>query len=70
MSTGTMIALAAALVLGAATAAAAVINYQVSTSHTALASQNDSATVAAQNQGAGCDTNEAPIFQEQWPLHY
>jgi hypothetical protein len=70
MSTGTMIALAAALILGAATAAVAMINYEVNASVVAFASQNDPAAVAAQNTVAGCDTNEAPIFRGQWPLNY
>ena len=25
---------------------------------------------ASANPVAGCDTNEAPIFRGQWPLHY
>jgi hypothetical protein len=70
MSSETMIALAAALILGAGTAAVATINYEVNASLAAFASQNDPATVAAQNPVAGCDTNEAPIFRGQWPLHY
>ena len=70
MSTGTKIALTAALVLGAATAAAAMINYEVNAPLAAFAPQNDLAAVSAQNPVAGCDTDEAPIFQGQWPLHY
>lgn len=70
MSTQTMTALAAALLLGAATAAVAVINYDVNASPAASTPQNNAAAVAAQNPGAGCDTNEAPIFRGQRPLHY
>ncbi len=66
MSTETKIALAVALVLGA-TAAVAMINYDVNASPAASTPQNNAAAVAAQNPGAGCDTNEAPIFR---PLHY
>src|SRR5262249_50994586 len=62
MSTRTMIALAAALVLGAAAAALATIDYEVSASFAAFAPQNDPAAVSAQNPVAGCDTDEAPIF--------
>jgi hypothetical protein len=70
MSTQTMIALAAAFVLGAAAAAVATINYEVNASLAAFAPQNDLAAVSAQNPVASCDTDEAPIFQGQWPLHY
>jgi hypothetical protein len=69
MSTMTMIALAAALVLGAATAAAAM-NYEVNASLAAFAPQKEPAAVAAQNSVAGCDTEEAPIFRTQRPLLY
>jgi hypothetical protein len=69
MSTETKIALAVALVLGA-TAAVAMINYDVNASPAASTPQNNAAAVAAQNPGAGCDTNEAPIFGGQRPLHY
>jgi hypothetical protein len=70
MSTETMIAVAAALVLGAGTAAVAMINYEANAPLAAFAPQNDPAAVSAQNPVAGCDTDEAPIFQGQWPLHY
>jgi hypothetical protein len=70
MSTHTMVALAAALVLGAAAAAVATINYEVNASLATLAPQNDLAAVAAQTPVAGYDTNEAAIFRGQWPLHY
>jgi hypothetical protein len=70
MSIGTMMVAATALVLGAATAAVAIINHEVNTSIAAFAPQNDLAAVSAQNPVAGCDTDEAPIFQGQWPLHY
>jgi hypothetical protein len=70
MSIQTMVALAAALVLGAATAAVAMINHEVNASLAAVAPQNDPAAVSAQNPVAGCDTNEAPIFRGQRPLHY
>src|SRR5215831_18750694 len=52
------------------TAAAAMINYEANAPLAAFAPQNDAAAVSAQNPVAGCDTNEAPIFQGQWPLHY
>jgi hypothetical protein len=65
-----MVALAAVLVLGAAMAAAAMINYEVNASLLAFAPQNDPAAVSAQNPVAGCDTDEAHIFRGQWPLHY
>ena len=42
MSSETMLALVAALVLGAATAAVAMINYEVNASLVAFAPQNDS----------------------------
>jgi len=70
MSTETMIAVAAALVLGAGTAAVAMINYEANAPLAVFAPQNDPAAVSAQNPVAGCDTDEAPIFQGQWPLHY
>jgi len=70
MSTGTMIALAAALVLGAATAAVAMINHEVNASLAAFVPQNAPAAVTAQNPLTGCDTDESAIFREQWPLHY
>jgi len=70
MSTQTMVGLAAALVLGAATAAVAIINHEANTSIAAFAPQNDPAAVSAQNPAASCDTDEAPIFQGQWPLYY
>jgi hypothetical protein len=70
MSTETMIAVAAALVLGASTAAVAMINYEANAPLAAFAPQNDPAAVSAQKPVAGCDTDEAPIFQGQWPLHY
>jgi hypothetical protein len=70
MSIQTMVGLAAALVLGAATAAMAIINHEVNTSIAAFAPQNDLAAVSAQNPVTDCDTDEAPIFQGQWPLHY
>jgi hypothetical protein len=70
MSTGTMITLAAALILGAATAAMAMINYEVNASLAAFAPQNDPAAVSAQHRVAGCDTNEPAIFRGQWPLTY
>ena len=69
MSTETKIALAVALVLGA-TAAVAMINFDVNASPAASTPHNNPAAVAAQNPGAGCDTNEAPIFRGQRPLHY
>jgi len=69
MSTETKIALAVALVLGA-TAAVAMINYDVNASPPASTPQNNPAAVSAQNPVAGCDTDETPIFQGQWPLHY
>ena len=50
--------------------AVAVINYDVNASPAASTPQNNAAAVAAQNPGAGCDTNEAPIFRGQRPLHY
>ena len=68
MSTETMIAVPAALVLG--TAAVAMINYEAHAPLAAFAPQNDPAAVSVQNPVAGCDTDEAPIFQGQWPLHY
>ena len=68
MSTETKIAFAVALVLGAT--AVAMINYDVNASPAASTPQNNPAAVAAQNPGAGCDTNEAPIFRGQRPLHY
>jgi hypothetical protein len=70
MSTETMIALAAALVLGAGTAAVAMINYEANTSLAAFAPQNEPAAVSVQNPVAGCDTDESTIFRGQWPLHY
>jgi hypothetical protein len=70
MSTQTMVGLAAALVLGAGTAAVAMINYEANAPLAAFAPENDPAAVSAQNPLAGCDTDEAPIFQGQWPLHY
>ena len=70
MSTKTMIGLAVALALGAATVAVAMTNYKVNASLAAFAPQNDPTAAAAQNPVAGCDTNEAPIFRGQWPLHY
>ena len=70
MSTETTIALTAALVLGASTAAVAMINYEANAPLAAFAPQNDPAAVSAQNPVAGCDTDEAPIFQGQWPLNY
>jgi hypothetical protein len=70
MSTQIMIALAAALVLGAATAAVAMINYEANAPLAAFPSQNDPAAVSAQNPVAACDTDAAPIFRGQWPLHY
>ena len=70
MSTETMITVAAALVLGAGTAAVAMINSEANAPLAAFAPRNDPAAVSAQNPVAGCDTNEAPIFQGQWPLHY
>jgi hypothetical protein len=70
MSTETMIAVAAALVLGAGTTAVAMINYEANASLVAFAPQHNPAAVSAQNPVAGCDTNEAPIFRGQWPLHY
>jgi hypothetical protein len=70
MSTETMIAVAAALVLGAGTVAVAMINYEVNAPLAAFAPRNDPAAVSAQNPVAGCDTDEAPIFQGQRPLHY
>ena len=69
-STDTMIAVAAALVLVAGTAAVAMINDEANAPLAAFAPQNDPAAVSAQNPVAGCDTDEAPIFQGQWPLHY
>jgi hypothetical protein len=69
LSTETMIALAVALVLGA-TAAVAMINYDVNASLAASTPQNNPAAGATQNPEAGCDTNEAPIFRGQRPLHY
>src|SRR5262249_17149254 len=36
----------------------------------AFAPPNAPAAVSARNPVAGCDTDEAPIFQGQWPLHY
>jgi hypothetical protein len=69
MSTETKIALAVALVLGA-TPAVAMINYEANAPLAAFAPQNDPAAVSAQNPVAGCDTDEATIFQGQWPLHY
>src|SRR5262249_35714974 len=53
-----------------ATAAVAMINYEVNASPAAATPHNNPAAVAAQNPGAGCDTNEAPIFRGQRPLHY
>jgi hypothetical protein len=70
MSTDTMIAVAAALVLGAGTAAVAMINYEANAPLAAFAPQNDPAAVSTQNPVAGCDTDEAPIFQGQSPLYY
>ena len=70
MSTETMIGLGVALALGAAAAAVAMTNHEVNASLAAFAPQNDPAAVSAQNPVAGCDTNEAPIFRGQWPLHY
>ena len=70
MSTETMIALTEALIFGASTAAVAMINYEANAPLAAFAPQNDPAAVSAQNPVAGCDTDEAPIFQGQWPLHY
>jgi hypothetical protein len=70
MSTQIMIALAAALVLGAATAAVAMINYEVNASLAAFPPQNDPAAVSTRNPVVGCETNEAPIFRGQWPLNY
>ena len=70
MSTKTTIGLAVVLALGAATAAVAMTNYEVNASLAAFAAQNDPAAAAAQNPVAGCDTNEAPIFRGQRPLHY
>jgi hypothetical protein len=70
MSTETMIALAAALVLSAGTAAVAMINDEANASLAAVAPQNDPAAVSAQKPVAGCDTNESTIFRGQWPLHY
>jgi hypothetical protein len=70
MSTQTMIALAAALVLGAGTAAVAMINYEANASLAAFVPQNAPAAVSAQNPVADCDTNESTIFRVQWPLHY
>ena len=70
MSTETMIAVTAALVLGASRAAVAMINYEAHAPLAAFAPQNDPAAVSVQNPVAGCDTDETPIFQGQWPLHY
>jgi hypothetical protein len=70
MSTDRMIAAAAALILGAGTAAVAMINYEANAPLVAFAPQNDPAAVSTQNPLAGCDTDEAPIFQGQWPLYY
>ena len=70
MSTDTILAVAAALVLGAGIAAVAMINYEANAPLAAFAPQNDPAAVSAQNPAAGCDTDEAPIFQGQWPLRY
>jgi hypothetical protein len=70
MSTQTMIALAAALLLGAAAVAVATINYEVNASLAAFAPGNNPAAVSAQNPVAGYDTNESAIFRGQWPLHY
>jgi len=47
-----------------------MINYEANAPLAAFAPQNDPAAVSAQNPVAGCDTDEAPIFQGQWPLHY
>jgi hypothetical protein len=69
MSIATMTVAATALVLGAATAAVAIMNHEVNTSIAALAPQNDPAVVSAQKP-ASCDADGAPIFQRQWPLHY
>jgi hypothetical protein len=62
MSSETMIALAAALVFGAATVALAVLNYEVNTSLAPLALQGSPATICADNRTAGCDTNGASFF--------
>jgi hypothetical protein len=70
MSTQTMVALAAVLALGAATAAATMVNHKVNASLPAFVPQNAPAAVTAQNRVAGCDTDESAIFREQWPLHY
>jgi hypothetical protein len=64
-----MVALVAALALGAATAAATMINHEVDAS-LAFVPQNAAAAVTAQNPVAGCDTNDAPIFRGERPLHY
>lgn len=65
MSSETMIALAAALVFGAATVALAMLNYEINTSVAPLALQSNPAAVSAENRAAGCDTNGAAIFRGQ-----
>jgi hypothetical protein len=64
MSTDTMIAIAAALVIGAGTAAVAMINYEANAPLAAFAPQNDPAAVAIQHPVASCDTTKHPFFKD------
>jgi len=65
MFTETMVALSAALVFGAATAAVAMINYEANASLAALDARRAAAAVHAQNRAAGCDTGAQAIFGGQ-----
>jgi len=64
MSTETMITVAAALVLGAGTAAVAMINYEANAPLAAFAPRNDPAAVSAQNPVAGCASMKHRFFKD------
>ncbi len=65
MTTETMIAVFAALVLGAATAAVAMINYEANASLAAFAPKSALTAAYAQNRLAGYDASGAAIFRGQ-----
>lgn len=63
MSTEAMIALFAALIFGTATAAVAIINYEINASLTALDPQSVPAAVCAPNWVAGYDAAGAAMYR-------
>jgi hypothetical protein len=65
MSTEAMIALFAALVFGTATAAVAIINYEINASLVALDREGVSAAVCTPNWVAGYDASGAALYRGQ-----